>query len=453
MLKNKFNELFNLESRGGLLKFNIFTAFFVKGASMLISLVFVPLVLAWLGKYSYGIWLTINSMVGWLSFMDIGLSGGLRLRLQESMTTGEKALSKMYISTTYASLAVVTGLAFLATILFMRLWNPDLCSFFQVDNSYEGNLWVIIYFTIGCFFLRLVLQSISTILLADQRNFIQSITILTENLLNLAGIFIFKFFFPSNLVLACILFSITPIFNLLIYTIYLFATRYKEIRPSMSAVNFSYIKSLMTIGVDVFIINITLVLAGQLSNFIITKFFSPNDVTDYNLVFRVFSVIGTLYTMAMTPVWSAFANAYYKKDYTWITNMLNKLLKSYSFLIVVYISLIFVGPFIVRIWSGIEVTRWDLYVFSAVYYIVQSFMTIYAFMFNGMGVIRLQRNMAIFGAIVNVPTAYVLIRYLDMGPSAAIIGTIVAILPSLWLYPLKAKSLLKNIPTSNSNNF
>lgn len=155
----------------------------------------------------------------------------------------------------------------------------------------------------------------------------------------------------------------------------------------------------------------------------------------------------------MTPVWSAFANAYYKKDYTWITNMLNKLLKSYSFLIVVYISLIFVGPFIVRIWSGIEVTRWDLYVFSAVYYIVQSFMTIYAFMFNGMGVIRLQRNMAIFGAIVNVPTAYVLIRYLDMGPSAAIIGTIVAILPSLWLYPLKAKSLLKNIPTSNSNNF
>ena len=124
--------------------------------------------------------------------------------------------------------------------------------------------------------------------------------------------------------------------------------------------------------------------------------------------------------------------------------MLKRLLKYYILFLLLYLVLIPIGPFIVRIWSGVEVNSWDLYIVSSLYYIIQSFMTIYAFLFNGMGEIKIQRNMAVFGALVNIPVAYILIRYFDMGPSAAIIGNIVAIVPSIWLYPIKAKRLLSH---------
>lgn len=443
-LYNSFKDFFSTDSRGGLLKLNILTGLVIKGCSMGLSLIFVPLVLSWLGKSSYGIWLTISSMVSWLSFLDIGLSGGLRLKLQESMTNGHDEQSRIYISTTYAILLFIAFGAFVITALFLYIWNPNLSDFFQVRSDYEGNLCIIMYLTLGCFFLRFALQPISTILQADQRNFIQSFILFTESVINLIGIFVFRYLFPGNLVLACVLFSISPILNLLAYTLVLFAKRYRTIKPSYKYIEIGYIRGLMNIGVDVFVINIALVLAGMMNNFIITKFFGSNSVTDYNLVYKIYATVGTLFTLMMTPVWSAFANAYYKNDFTWIDKMLKRLLKYYILFLLLYLVLIPIGPFIVRIWSGVEVNSWDLYIVSSLYYIIQSFMTIYAFLFNGMGEIKIQRNMAVFGALVNIPVAYILIRYFDMGPSAAIIGNIVAIVPSIWLYPIKAKRLLSH---------
>lgn len=441
---NNLKSFLNTDSRGGLLKINILTGIFIKGCSMGLSLIFVPLVLSWLGKSSYGIWLTISSMVSWLSFLDIGLSGGLRLRLQESMTNNQFRQSKMYISTTYAMLSVIALAAFLFTALFLYIWNPNLSDFFQVNSNYEGNLSIIMYMALACFFFRFVLQPISTILQADQRNFIQSFILLTESIINLVGIFVFRYLFPGNLVLACILFSVSPIINLLVYSVILFAGRYRKISPSFHLIEMGYIKNLMNIGLDVFIINIALVLAGMMNNFVITKFFGSSSVTEYNLVYKIFATVGTLFTLIMTPVWSAFANAYYKNDFVWIHNMLHKLLKGYLAFLFIYLFLVPIGPFIVKIWSGLEVRSWDLYIVSALYYIIQSFMTIYAFMFNGMGEIKIQRNMAVFGAFVNIPIAYIFIVYFNFGPSAAVIGNIVAILPSLWLYPMKARHLLYN---------
>ena len=62
-------------------KKNIGLSFLIKGASIAISLILVPLTINYINPYRYGIWLTLSSVVSWFSFFDIGLTNGLRNKL------------------------------------------------------------------------------------------------------------------------------------------------------------------------------------------------------------------------------------------------------------------------------------------------------------------------------------------------------------------------------------
>ena len=76
---------------------NILLSVGVKAVNVLCSLVLVPLSLGYLSKEEYGIWLTISTMLLWISFFDIGLGNGLRNYLSE-------AISKQF--STYLALRV-----------------------------------------------------------------------------------------------------------------------------------------------------------------------------------------------------------------------------------------------------------------------------------------------------------------------------------------------------------
>jgi len=64
---------------------NIGISLFIKGGSILISFLLIPLTLDYLNPYEYGIWLTLNSVLSWVYLFDIGLGNGLRNRLAEAL--------------------------------------------------------------------------------------------------------------------------------------------------------------------------------------------------------------------------------------------------------------------------------------------------------------------------------------------------------------------------------
>ena len=71
-------------------KKNILGSILIKGFSILISLIVVPLTINYINPSRYGIWLTLSSIVGWFSFFDIGLTQGLRNKFAEAKAKGEK---------------------------------------------------------------------------------------------------------------------------------------------------------------------------------------------------------------------------------------------------------------------------------------------------------------------------------------------------------------------------
>ncbi len=66
--------------------------------------------------------LQLSSIVGWFSFFDIGLTQGLRNKFAEAKAKGDDELAQVYVSTTYAILAMI----------FFAVW-----ALFSIDKSFS----------------------------------------------------------------------------------------------------------------------------------------------------------------------------------------------------------------------------------------------------------------------------------------------------------------------------
>ena len=98
---NFFSTLFSGHQRSVKAKKNILAVFFLKGISVVISFLFVPLAIKFLGTEKYGIWLTVSSVIAWINIFDFGLGNGLRNKLVEAITLKKNHLAKTYVSTSY----------------------------------------------------------------------------------------------------------------------------------------------------------------------------------------------------------------------------------------------------------------------------------------------------------------------------------------------------------------
>lgn len=92
-------------SRNKMLFLNILFSGFLKIVGLLTSLVIVPITINYLNNEVYGIWMTITSILYWITTFDIGLGNGMRNYLAEALATNDTKLGKKYISTTMLLLA------------------------------------------------------------------------------------------------------------------------------------------------------------------------------------------------------------------------------------------------------------------------------------------------------------------------------------------------------------
>ena len=81
MIKKTLSYLNKGNRRSARAKKNIAAMFALKGVSILCQLAVVPMTINYVSKYEYGIWITISSLVAWLSFFDLGIGNGLRNKI------------------------------------------------------------------------------------------------------------------------------------------------------------------------------------------------------------------------------------------------------------------------------------------------------------------------------------------------------------------------------------
>ena len=410
MIFNQIKSFFSKGSdRSKLAKKQILYSFFVKGISVVIGLMFVPLLLNYLDADRYGIWLTLISIVGWFTFFDAGLGNGLRNRLTEALAQGEQQLAKEYVSTTYAIVSII----FIVVLIVFYCVNPFL-HWNEILNTSrvpakELSLLALIVFTF--FLLKFIFNLIGIILMADQRPALNNAFGPIGNVISLILIYILSLTMKGALVIMGFVLSIVPVIVLLIATFVLFRKRYRYLTPSIKNIKWKHSHSLLGLGVKFFLLQIASIILFTSSNMIITQILGPEQVAVYNIAFKYFQVPVMLYAIIMTPIWSAVTDAYTRKDFAWLKNTLIKLNK---FSLLVFAGIIFMliaSPYVFPFWVGKKINiPFTVSATMALYATINIFLSPYSQYINGMGKLYVATRLVFFIFIFYIPLAILLAK-------------------------------------------
>jgi len=421
------------------IKKNILGLFVIRGLSIAISFILVPLTIHYINPTRYGIWLTLSSIIGWFGFFDIGFGNGLRNRFAEAITKGEDELARIYISTTYAILSLII------TVLLVTFFciNPFI-NWTKILNAPAGmgrelGLLALIVFTFFC--LQFVLQLITTVITANQRPAKASMFNFLGSLVSLLIIFILTKTTSGNLIYLGLALGSTPVLVLIASTSWFYTHEYKKYAPSLKYVKFNYARNLMSLGIKFFFIQIASIVLYQTDNIIIAQLFGPAEVTPYNIVYKYFGVVTMVLSIVMMPLWSAFTEAWVKNDIEWIKNTLRKLRIWWIVMSCGTILMLICSNFVYRIWIGANLKiPFSISLVMSIYVMIYAWNGIYTQFLNGVGKIRLQLFSGIWGILLNIPMAIFLGK--KIGISGVVLSIVILAAINMVWEPIQVKKIL-----------
>lgn len=393
------------DQRTSLLRKNILGSTLIKGWSMVVMLLMVPVTLKCLGEYKNGVWLTISSILVWIDSMDIGLGNGLRNQLATHLAHGETDRARSLISSTFAMMTCI--MVPILAILLLLVAFSDTYGFLNVSRQevtgLDGVLMATIAFVcstfifklIGNFYMGLQLPAVSNLLIAIG----QTLALIGSYLLYLSG--------SHSLMHIALVNTAAPLLTYMLAYPYTFYYKYPHLRPKSNLVNLSEAKSVMTMGVKFFIMQISSVILFMTSNLLISKLFSPKMVTPYNIAYRYFSLMLVAFTVIVMPFWNATTDAYERGDMAWIRTANKKMNVMTLLILLAMVVMVAISPWVYDIWVA-DGTHVDILmsIAMAIYIFILIYSMRYSYFINGIGKLWLQLIFTASAAILFIPLAY-----------------------------------------------
>lgn len=389
-------------------KMNVLAMILIKGVTMCISFLYVPLLLNTLKTTEYAIWLTLTSLVAWVAMFDVGLGNGLRNKLSEALASGDEKRSRELVSTAYGC---ILCFVIILSVIFASFYNyVPWSEVLNAGNTVEHlNCLVLIVFVAFC--IQFALGLINSVLFALQMPAVSSLLLAIGQLLSfLITLFLTKVCHINSLLFLGTVISIVPPFVLLISTIVLFKIKYNYISPSILFFRKELVKDIFSIGLIFFILQMITIALYQTNNLIITHVVDSAAVVRYNVAYKYMHILSMLFTIIVTPIWSATTEAYALGDMEWIKRINAKLIRMAWIFLFAGIVMVMFSKFIYRIWLhddslSISYVTTSLLLIQAIFFI---FYNCYGYILNGIGKLRIQLIFTSFLAIIYVPGAIVL---------------------------------------------
>lgn len=399
-LKNRWN---NGSERSRLAIKNIVLSVFLKCTSIITSLLIVPMTISYIDASQYGIWLTISSIVAWANFFDLGLANGFRNRFAQAKAKGDDRLAQEYVSTTYAVISSLM-ITVLVIIIIINHWI-DWAKLLNVDEDYRFILSKVFSILFIFFCMNMIVNIFVKLLEADQRPAIASLISCIGQILSLGSIFILTRFTEGSLLKLALYFSSIPFFTMLIASILMFNySRYRLYKPTISSIKLPLISNIMGLGVKFFLIYLCLIVVFHLINIILSREVGPLAVTQYNIANKYFSIVYMLSVIIVSPMWSAFTDAYEKRDFNWMRSTLKKLEVWYFLAFCICCLACIASPICYKLWIGEKVSiPFILSIAVMLLMISQIGGNIFTTIICGLGHMRLQTIIYVISALIAFP--------------------------------------------------
>lgn len=424
---------------------NIIGSFLVRGGALVLALFTLPAYMNYFGDQRVlGLWYTALSVLSWILTFDLGIGNGLRNHLVGALVVGDTVKAKQYISSSY----IMTGLVVIATytvsyFLFPYIrWN----TVFNISDTIisQKTLLEVVHIIFMGIMLQFLLRLVTSVLFAFQKSAIPSFLILISTAIQLISVLSIKSHdAETNLKTMAIVYVLAVNVPLIVASILVFSTKMKKVRPSFRFFDKGIAASVMRLGGTFFWIQIMYMIITTTNEFLITWFVGPEKVVEYQIYNRLFFLVGSIFSMALTPIWSAVTKEFSRKNYTWI----NKLYKILIYLagLAVLCEMLFIPllQFIVNIWLGDNAIKVN-YFYALAFAISGSIFiwnAVLSSIANGIGELKPQLILFTFAAFAKIPVAFLIYQFYN-GWITVIVANIVVMIPYSIIQPIWLKKVL-----------
>ncbi len=452
---NLLEKFWNMSENNKIVVKNVFGAFSVKGLSLLVSLFTMPAYIRFFNdETALGLWFTILSVLNWILNFDLGIGNGLRNNLTRTITQKNSEETKKYLSSAYISIGVLCIIiSAVFTFVFKYInWNRVFNIKTETVSS-EALLMTVKIVFIGIM-LQLFTKIITSVLYALQKSSVNNFLTLCSSVIILAAVSILP---PGdnnqNMVLMAIINSVAVIAPLLAATVIVFCFgTLKKAVPSFKYFTFKHAKDVLSLGSIFLLVQVEYMIIMSTNEYLITLFVGNSAVVSYQIYYKLFSLGATVFSLALTPIWSAVTKAFTEKNYIWI----NKLYKRLVLLAALGgIAELLLVPFLqifVNIWLGNTAIKVNM-LYGLAFAALCTFMifnSAFSSIANGVGELKTQLIFFAFGAIIKFPLAWIMIKFSDSWISVVWANTIAlglyCIIQPIWLKNyLKKKEECSNV--------
>lgn len=388
-------KLFNEnDTRSNKIYKNVALSFLLKFIATIIMFVMVPLTLTCLGTYQNGVWLTISSLLIWIDQMDIGLGNGLRNKLSISIAHHDMEEARKMISSCMAMLTCI--IIPLAILLLLLIQITDVYTFFNVQPERIPTLRAALQAAVIFVCITFIFKLINNVYMGMQMPSDSNLIIVLGQGLALFFTWLLLQTGHATFLNVVIVNTAAP---LLIYMLAYPITFFKVfplLRPSVSLINLRSALSLGNLGVRFFWLQIAGVIQMMTANILISKFFSPEIVTPYQIAYRYFSLVLAAFTVICMPFWNATTDAYERNDMQWIRKADKRMGYVVILLGLCIVLMVAVSPLIYNLWIGNKCeVPFGITIMVAIYTFIIIASNRYSYFLNGIGALRLQMYMTV----------------------------------------------------------
>lgn len=388
-------------------KRNIIYSFLLKFLSVGLSFILLPLTVHYLTEVEYGVWVTLFTVMNWVNFLDMGLGLGLRNKLAEAVSKNNLNEIRTYLSTGVFAMIGMGSILLIIFLIVMQLANMQ--SIFNTKEISEQDLYISTLFTGIFVILAFTLSVINQVYYAYQKAAVTGAIQIVHNLVMLLVVYYLTLQPTHKLFYFVLSFGIAIILSRISFIVTFF---YKniDILPALKYIQLSSLKSICNLGIKFFIIQLTCIALFSSSNILITQCLGPEYVRSYDVIFKIFSIITMAHGLICAPLWSAYTDAYVKRDFIWMKKIIKKMVYIMIPIIVVSLLLIWKIEFIISIWLGRDLINIPKHLVTciALLVVINCWTNIWATFVNGIGKVNIQLYGNIFSVIIIIPLSWFL---------------------------------------------
>ncbi|GAB3912960.1 hypothetical protein GCM10028803_56490 [Larkinella knui] len=369
---------------------NIALSFVSRAGGAATGFIIIPFVIQAIGKEEFGLYLSIVSFFFILQVFDFGLNNILKNELSGYIVNNKIAKASSLYTNSVIAIAILFVILLLI-ISYIRIWDSEIINkifnlgpnqskwtnyFYIIATialvNYLAQPGINLYYSLGktylAYFVNFIGQFLGLVLFIMVNNKVDDKILLTILLI---------YGFPAILNFVSVL--------------ALQFSKKNKIKFKVKAYNKNLILNTLRKSSKFFIIQIASVTQFQLGNFMVSLYFKPEFVTEYNTYSKYFSVSQILLTIISTPYWINFAKLNAVNDYLGLEKELVKFRKLVFGISAILVLEYLVGPFVFNIWLGRNVTyNYNTSLFIMLYYITFINGAVYVIFNNSISLLKIQ---------------------------------------------------------------